>query len=92
MKTALLVVYPAYGRVYRTQADMLDAYKEGRDFSPAARGGPYMSIRDFVKGPHSDPTAYEQLSNFTGVILTQIKSTKLQVIVTREEMQWPPKA
>ena len=90
MKTALLVVYPAYGRVYKTAGAMLDGFQEGRDFSPAVRGGPYLSIRDFVKGPHSDPEAYEHLSQFTGVILTQIKSPKLQVIVTREEMQWPP--
>ena len=91
MKTALLVVYPAYGRVYPSADAMRDAFLlDGRDFSPAARGGPYMSVRDFIGGEYSAPEAHQALEHFTGVILTQIKSPKLQVIVTREEMQWPP--
>lgn len=93
MKTALLVVYPAYGRKYPSADAMRDAFKiEGRDFSPATRGGPYMSVRDLVKGEHTIPEAYQALEHFTGVLLTQIRNPKFQVIVTREECEWPPKS
>lgn len=96
MKSALLVVYPAYGRQY-VSADALKAgFQEGRDFSPAVRGGPYMSIRDMVQGPHSYKEAYDALSNFNGVILTQLSPrgarVEFQTVILREEMAWPPKA
>jgi len=90
MKDALLVVYPAYGRVYRSVEDMIQAFQEGRDFTPAPKAGMYMSIRDFVKGPHNVPDAYDALRLYTGVLLTQVRAPKLQSIVRREEMQWPP--
>lgn len=91
MKSALLVVYPAYGRTYTSVEAMVQAFKEGRDFTPAPKAGPYMSIRDMVKGDHNDPNAYDALRLFTGVILTQVRAPKFQSVILREEMQWPPK-
>lgn len=95
MKSALLIAYPAYGRQYVSAESMKAGFQEGRDFSPAARGGPYFSIRDFVKGEHTYQAAYDELSNFTGVILTQLspKGAKavFQCVILREEMAWPPK-
>lgn len=39
-----LILVPAYGRKYSTQAAALADWKEGKDFKIA--GGPYCSIRD----------------------------------------------
>ena len=39
-----LVIVPAYGKRYKTNGQMLDAWKAGKDFQ--IRKGPYCSIRD----------------------------------------------
>lgn len=39
-----LVIVPAYGKLYKTNDEMLDAWKAGKDFQ--VRKGPYCSIRD----------------------------------------------
>lgn len=94
MKSALLVAYPAYGRQYVSAESMKAGFQEGRDFSPTTRGGPYFSIRDFVKGSHTSQAAYDELSNFSGVILTQLSprgaKVAFHVTILRSEMQWPP--
>lgn len=38
---------PAYGRIYRTSADLLKDWNDGKDFK--VHGGPYFSIRDVEK-------------------------------------------
>lgn len=40
-----LVMWPAYGRAYRTKEEMLADWNAGKDFVAAPRG-PYGSIRD----------------------------------------------
>lgn len=41
-----IILFPAYGRKYRTEESILDAYFTGKDFKLA--NGPYCSCRDFV--------------------------------------------
>ena len=40
-----LMLTPAYGREYKTKAEALAAWEEGKDFKIV--NGPYCSIRDF---------------------------------------------
>lgn len=46
MATAILKLYPAYGRIYHTAAALLEDWNKGLDFSVTVLGGPYTSIRD----------------------------------------------
>lgn len=39
-----LILHPAYGRRYRTKAEMVAAWVEGKDFK--IYNGPYCSVRD----------------------------------------------
>lgn len=40
----MMQLIPAYGRTYKTEADMLQGWKDGKDFM--VWNGPYCSIRD----------------------------------------------
>lgn len=40
----MMQLIPAYGRTYKTAADMLQGWKDGKDFM--VWNGPYCSIRD----------------------------------------------
>jgi hypothetical protein len=61
---AFICGFPAYGRSYKTEQALLEAFLSGSDFSASPQGGPYFSIRDFQNGN-------EAMTNFTGVILVQ---------------------
>lgn len=39
------VLVPAYNAIYNTDADMLEAWKSGKDFKLSSKG-PYCSIKD----------------------------------------------
>jgi hypothetical protein len=79
-----LVVTPAYGRVYKTEAELRQGFIDGRDFH--IPGGPYLSIRDFVR---NDPALVE----FTDVLLLQINRrgnpTEVRAHFARGDMVWP---
>ncbi len=45
-----MVMCPAYGRDYKSKAEVLKDWKDGKDFSINGSGGPYCSTRDFPKG------------------------------------------
>jgi hypothetical protein len=79
-----LPVQPAYGRVYPTKEAMVQGFIDGRDFSPSI-GGPYLSIRDFVK---NEPA----LTSYGGVTLVQRRAKRelcFNVTIAREAMVWP---
>lgn len=82
-----LAVSPAYGRVYKTAEDMIQGFKDGRDFMPVV-GGPYLSIRDFAR---DEPA----LSDYLGVKLVQVRARRdlcHMVTIPRVDMVWPPEA
>jgi len=59
---AFLQVWPAYGRRYPSAELMVQAFRDGQDFSASPQGGPYLSVRD-LQG--------EELKDFDGVIFSQ---------------------
>jgi hypothetical protein len=79
-----LVVTPAYGRVYKTEAELRQGFIDGRDFH--IPGGPYLSIRDFVR---NDPS----LSDYDSVLLLQLNKnknpTEVRHTFKRSDMVWP---
>lgn len=42
----LKVLFPAYGRKYKSKSAAIDDYVSGKDFT-FGKGGPYCSCRDF---------------------------------------------
>jgi hypothetical protein len=74
---ALLQVYPAYGRSYATADAMVADFVAGKDFSCSMQGGPYISVRDFPK-PY--------FGCFKGVLLVQIRPTRLEHAVLKLEI------
>jgi hypothetical protein len=77
---ASLSGFPAYGRTYKTQAELKAAFLSGLDFSASYSGGPYFSIRDF--------TDNDNCKDFDGVIIVQPASrgTLCAVSISRREM------
>jgi hypothetical protein len=49
MANRFLCVYPAYGRDYKTDADAVSAWNDGKDFAQMDLPGTYLSKRDAVE-------------------------------------------
>ena len=77
-----LVVFPAYGRVIKTNDELRTLFIDGKDFSAFMRSGPYLSIRDFL---NHKPL----LEQYAGVILSQpsTRGEYLNVMIDRAEME-----
>jgi hypothetical protein len=49
MTTAVVWLFPAYGREYHAPAQALEAWQAGLDFQVGSKFGPYCSIRDLAE-------------------------------------------
>jgi hypothetical protein len=79
-----LVLFPAYGRVYKTEAELRQGFIDGNDFR-AEVGGPYLSIRDWARNESA-------LDGYNRAILVQPKKRgekPLVVEFARKDMVWP---
>ena len=76
----LLVVFPAYGRVYDSPQAIKQDFLQGKDFSPWRMGDGYLSVRDFIDNVPA-------LADYAGVVLSQSKPVYLEVSITRNEME-----
>lgn len=44
------ILTPAYGKDYKSKAEVEKAFRDGKDFKDATQGGRYCSVRDFKEG------------------------------------------